>query len=66
MASTKREFMQMYDEAVQLLKQYKQQNDTLSKSIGIEHNSSLALRIRSEQLTLQQLLKRLDEILGLL
>lgn len=29
--------MGMYDEAVDLLKKFKQNNDNLNKSIGVEH-----------------------------
>lgn len=39
--------MQKYDEAVTLLKQYKHQNDQLNKSIGLEHSSSLTIKLRS-------------------
>lgn len=52
--------MQMYEEAVQLLKGFKQQNDSLNKSIGLEHHSSITLKIRSEQTALQSIIKRID------
>ena len=47
MANTKNEFMGMYDEAVDLLKIFKQENDSLNKSIGVDHDSSITLKIRA-------------------
>ena len=47
MANTKNEFMGMYDEAVDLLKRFKQENDILNKSIGVDHDSSITLKIRT-------------------
>lgn len=37
----------MYDEAVDLLKKFKQKNDSLNKSIGIEHDATIVLKINS-------------------
>lgn len=53
----------MYDEAVDLLKKFKQSNDALNKSIGIEHESSIALKIRGEQSSFNGMIKKLDKLL---
>lgn len=55
--------MGMYDEAVDLLKKFKQSNDNLNKSIGVEHDSSISLKIRAEQTSHSMMLKKLDGIL---
>ncbi len=55
--------MLMYDEAVDLLKRFKHKNDSLNKSIGVEHDSSINLKIRAEQSAFNSMIKKLDEIL---
>lgn len=63
MANTKKAFMEMYDESVDLLKRFKLSNDNLNKSIGVEHDSSITLKIRADQQNHNNMTKKLDEIL---
>lgn len=53
----------MYDEAVDLLKRYKQSNDNLNKSIGVQHQSSITLKIRADQHNHMSMIKKLDSVL---
>lgn len=55
--------MAMYDESVDLLKKFKQSNDNINKSIGLEHDSSVMLKIRAERTAHKVMTKKLDEIL---
>ena len=55
--------MGMYDEAVDLLKKFKQSNDNLNKSIGVDHDSSISVKFRAEQTSHSMMLKKLDGIL---
>jgi hypothetical protein len=55
--------MAMYDESVDLLKKFKQSNDNINKSIGLEHDSSVMLKIRAERTGHKVMTKKLDEIL---
>ncbi len=54
----------MYDESVDLLKKFKQSNDSLNKSIGLEQDSSIMLKIRAERSSHNIMTKKLDDILG--
>jgi hypothetical protein len=53
----------MYEQSVDLLKNFKQSNDRLNKSIGVETDSTISLKLKSEEYSYNNTLTKLDELI---
>ena len=54
----------MYSECVDLLRSFKQNNDRINKSIGIENDRSVDLKIKSEQKQHEIDMNKINELLN--
>jgi hypothetical protein len=61
---TKREFIGLYDEAVMSIKQIKNNNDKINKSIGITNESVLFRETEAEKHMIEALARKVEDLIA--
>lgn len=55
----RREFTSTYEQAISMIKEIKNSNDSLNKTIGLDHHASIYTRLSTEQPLIEGTIQRI-------